>query len=105
MLELTVVSDVEVRTLEAFDDVREHRRVLNILVDEVMDGRRSGRDRLAWANQGIHRIGDAAAAHHIDARDLDDSVGGGIDPGFNVDDADQGDSSVDGSYGAVAVAF
>src|SRR5262249_31121973 len=106
VLELTVVGDVEVRTRKAFDNVGKHWRVLNILVDEMMDGRSSGRDRLASANQGIHRIRDAADAHHIDARDLDDSVGGGIDPGgFNVDDADQGGSSVDGSCGAVAVAF
>ena len=44
----------------------------------------------ARAHQGVHGVGDAAAAHHVDAGDFDDRVGGGINPcGLYVDDADQ----------------
>jgi hypothetical protein len=84
------VSNVDIRAHEPVDHLRERQGVLQVLVDDVMDGGGAGRNGLSGADQGIHGVGDAAAAHHVDAGDFDDRVGGGINPcGLYVDDADQ----------------
>ena len=71
--------------------------VLHVLVDDVMHGRGPWRDGSAGPHQRVHGIGDAAAAHHVDARDFNDRVGGGIDAcGFDVYDADQRHNLRDG---------
>ena len=90
-LEFAIVGDVEVGAAEAVDDLGERQARSHILIDDVMHGRGAGRDGLAGPHQRVHGIRDAAVAHHVDARDLDDRVGGRIDAGgLDVDDADQG---------------
>ena len=85
-----VVGDVEVGAAEAVNDLAERWGVIQVLVDDVMDGRGAGWNGFAGAHQGVHGIGDAAAAHHVNARDFDDRVRGGIDArGLDVDDAYQ----------------
>jgi len=55
-----------------------------------MHGGSPWRDGLGRAHEGVHRIGDAAAAHHVDAGDLDDLAALGVGAGgLDVDDAKQ----------------
>ena len=87
--------DVEVRPQEAADDFAEQRSIAYILIDNVVDGRRARWNGLAGMHQRIHGVGDASAAHHVDAGDLDDCILGGINPGgLDVDYADQGAGSL-----------
>ena len=79
------------RRLEGLDGLGKGRSILDVFVDEVMDGGSAWRNGPGGAHQGVHRVGDTAAAHHVDARDLDDVVAHRIGAGgFDIDDADQG---------------
>ena len=63
----------------------------DILIDDVMHSRGARGNRFPGPHQRVHRIGDAAAAQQVDARDFDDRVGGGIGArGLDVDDTYQG---------------
>src|SRR5262249_417590 len=89
-LELAVVRDVIIGAAKTVDDLREGRRARNVFIDDVGYGGRARRNGHARTHQGMHGIGDAAAAHHVDAGNLDDRVRGRIDAGgFDVDDAKQ----------------
>jgi hypothetical protein len=57
-LEFTVVGNVEVGSLETIDRLAERRRIRNILVDNVMHGRGTWRDRLGRSHQRVHGIRD-----------------------------------------------
>jgi hypothetical protein len=75
---------------ETINNLGQGGSVLHILIDNVMHGRGAWRNGPAGPHQRFHRVRDAAFAHHIDARDLDDRVGGRVKAGgLDVEDAYQ----------------
>src|SRR5262245_9971303 len=87
-LEFAIVGDIDVCPAEPVGDLRQQRRVPNILIDDVMNGGGTGRNRFCWPHQRVHGVGDTTASHHIDAGDFNDRIGVRIGPGrLYVDDA------------------